>query len=100
MIGSLILVTSSVIISPDPNAVKPVARPLCLMNVSPSVIVYAGDVKDVRLAPDNKTVWVLTEGNRLHSVPVPEGRPAEEFRRQVATSISGTWAKCKAVSIP
>lgn len=95
MIGSLILVTTSVIISPSPDAVAPVARPLCLVNVSSSVIVYAGDVKAVRLAPDNQQVWVLTEGNRLHSVAVPADVQPETFRKQVADRVTAAWAKCK-----
>lgn len=99
MIGSAILVAAATIISPDPNAVQPVARPLCLVNVSPTVIVYAGDVKSVRLSPDSKYAWVLTDGNRLHSVEVPANVKPEDFRQQVADRITGAWTKCKAVSI-
>lgn len=91
---SAIILTASVILSPDPQAIGPVARPLCLMNVGPSTIVYAGDVKEVRLSEDKTAVWLLSTGGKLSTVSVPAGADATEFRAAVALNVRETWSRC------
>lgn len=96
MLSALIIATA-VVLSPDPQAVKPVARPLCLVNVNATTIVYAGDVKDVKLSADKSRVWILSNGGKLTDIPVPAGTDAEAYRTSVAANISTSWADCKRV---
>lgn len=90
----VIALAASVVISPDPQAIGPVARPLCLMNVGPSTVVYAGDVKEVRLSADRTTVQLLSTGGKLDTIAVPADQDATEFRTAVAVNVRSTWSRC------
>lgn len=90
-----IILTSAVILSPNPDAVKPVARPICLVNLDATTIVYAGDVKSVTLSPDKSTVQVFTTGKNVTAVKVPANVEAEAYRTSLANNIRESWTTCK-----
>jgi hypothetical protein len=95
MLESIVL-AAALVISPNPNTPKPVARPLCLMNVGPSTIVYVGDVQHVLVA--GNTVRLLSNGGKIDSVAVPTGKDPEAFRAEVARSLAAEWERCKKVN--
>jgi hypothetical protein len=95
MFTAALILTSAVVLSPNPETPRPVARPLCLVNVGANTIVYAGDVKDVRLSADKKTVQIVSAGGKLDATVVPADKDADAYRKTVANSISEEWAACK-----
>ena len=94
MLSALVLVGVAAVISPNPNAVQPVARPLCLMNVGPSTVIYAGDVRSITVTDDKTAVVITTAGDQPNVVTVPAGADATEFRADVAKNVRETWRRC------